>query len=70
MLNNVKEPDMQIQRVDPNSTMAKAPTKTPTILALKCFFLAILFSEHSLHEKEKAKITLQLCSECQEWLTL
>ena len=54
MLNNVKEPDMQIQQVDPNSTIAKAPTKTPTILALKCFFLAILFSEQSLHEKEEA----------------
>ena len=26
MLNNVKEPDMQIQQVDPYSTIAKAPT--------------------------------------------
>ena len=32
MLNNVKEPDMQIQQVDPNSTIAKAPTKTPRYL--------------------------------------
>lgn len=43
MLNNVKEPDMQIQQVDPNSTIAKAPTKTPTILALMFFLSNLIF---------------------------